>query len=83
MFVCRHVCEGTCLHVGQRSTLASSSTSLHFIYLKIYFIFMCVDVLLACMSVYQDMPGVKEGQKKASDPLELELKVVVSLCGRG
>jgi hypothetical protein len=44
---------------------------------------MCVDVLLACMSVYQDMPGVKEGQKKASDPLELELKVVVSLCGRG
>lgn len=37
--------------------------------------FICVDVLSACIS---DVPGALHGQKKITDPLELELMVAVS-----
>ena len=37
-----------------------------------------MGVLTACMSIYQEHPGVLEDQKRALDPMELELPVVAS-----
>jgi hypothetical protein len=39
---------------------------------------MCVHVLTACMSVDTYVPAVQEGGKRTSNPLELELQMVVS-----
>ena len=40
---------------------------------------MCMGVLPACMTMYcVGVPGAHRGQKRASDPLELELQMVVS-----
>lgn len=38
---------------------------------------MCMGVVLACMSLHH-MCAVSSGQKRVSDPLELELGLVVS-----
>ena len=43
------------------------------------FIRVCMNVLLACMSVYHvNAMSMKAGRERASDPLELELQTVVS-----
>lgn len=44
-----------------------------FWFLKIYFYFICRSVLPVCVSVYH-IHDAHEGQKRALDPLELELK---------
>lgn len=42
--------------------------------------FNCMRILLACMYVTMYMPGPCRSQKKASDPQELMLYMVVSHC---
>jgi hypothetical protein len=42
-----------------------------------YIICICVDILLACMSV-QHVHLALGGQKRTSDPLRLELQMIVS-----
>lgn len=50
-----------------------------FIYSNILFIyFIFIGILPTCMSVHVCMPGVDWGQKRSSDVLELELKMIVS-----
>lgn len=45
---------------------------------NLFFYFMCVHILLESLSVYtMCMPGVLEGQKRASAPQEMELEVIV------
>jgi hypothetical protein len=44
---------------------------------KPLFYFVCIGVLFACMSIMYMLHACR-GHKRASDPLELELKMVVS-----
>ena len=37
-----------------------------------------MSVLLACVPIHHCVPGALGGQKKASDPLELEGQIIVS-----
>ena len=46
--------------------------------LLIYFCFMYMSVLPACMSMYQCVPGTYGSQKRALVPLEMNLQMVVS-----
>jgi hypothetical protein len=39
---------------------------------------MYISVFPACKSVYWNMPGAHKGQKRASDPLEVESQAIVS-----
>lgn len=41
----------------------------------IYFYFVWTTVLPTCMYLHCDLPGTPGGQKRALDPLELELQV--------
>ena len=39
---------------------------------------MCMNVLPACMFLYHMYAGAHGGQKRALDPLELELQIILS-----
>jgi hypothetical protein len=41
-----------------------------------FFFFMCIGVLPACMPVPMCVPNTLRGQKRASEPLELERQMV-------
>ena len=73
-------------NIGGHSCIASSlstdplSPRIPFIFLKIYF--MCMSVLLHVHVCITCMSDVHWGQKKVSDPLALELQMVV-ICHVG
>ena len=66
--MCRHITICLCIHLWVDSWAI----------LKIFTYFICVGVLPISVSVWHDIPRVKEAQKRASNPLELELQIVVS-----
>ena len=71
------------LRSQQTGRQAGRHTYIHtYIHTHIHIYFMCMNILPACMSM--SMPGANECQKRASDPIELELQIVVShLAGSG
>ena len=67
VYVCVCACE--CMHLKVRELFKSRP-------LFIYFI--CLHILLACMSVHHIPAGAHRGQKRLFNSLELESQVVVS-----